>query len=241
MTTTRKVDEVDLFKKWQQTGNKVHFQALYDSMRPLIESAATKASFGSNLPKSAHQIYAAQNMLEALRTYQPDKGSSLQTHIFNAVHQKAKRLNYLYQNLGKIPEPRAMQIGLFQNEHENARLELGREPSAAEMAGRMNMSVTDVGRLQKELHKDLSQSGLEEMIVTETPKESEVLAYIYYELNGEQQVVYDYVFGKHGKTGLDKKTGKIDFDGIAKKVGFSVSKVRSVFGQIKQKYEQAGR
>lgn len=239
MTGERKVDEMTLFNQWKQTGDKVYFQGLYNSMRPLIEGAAKKASYRSNLPQSAHRIYAAQNMLDALRTYDPSKGVALQSHVYGAVHQKAKRLNYLYQNLGQMPEPRATLVGRYQTELDNLREDLGREPSAIEISERMGLGLKDVERLQKEIHKDLSTSGLEEDLITESPREEEALSLLYYDLNTDQQLVFDYVFGKHGKPRLGKVSGKIDFEGIAMRTGFSQSKVRAVFAQIRTKLEQA--
>lgn len=237
----RKFDEMESFGKWQATGDKRHFQALYQSMKPLLDSAANKASYGSNLPKSAHEIWAAQSFMNALNTYKPNKEVTLQTHVYGAVHQKAKRLNYLYQNLGQISETRASQIGRYQNESANLVQELGRPPSAVELADRLDMSLKDVERLQKEVHKDLSLGGLEEEVIVESPREEEILTYIYYELSNEERLVYDYAFGKHGKKRLGKASGKTDYDKIATTVGFSVSKVRSLFNSIKSKYEKASR
>jgi hypothetical protein len=241
MAVEKKLDEMTLFHQWKQTGDKIYFQGLYNSMRPLIESAAKKASYGSNLPQSAHRIYAAQNMLDALRTYDPSKGVALQSHIYGAVHQKAKRLNYLYQNLGQIPEPRAMLVGRYQTELDNLKEDLGREPSAVEISDRLAIGLKDVERLQKEIHKDLSTSGLEEEIISMSPAEEEILSLLYYDLNTDQQIVYDYVFGKHGKPTLGKVSGKIDYAGISARTGFSQSKIRSVFAQIRTKLEKASR
>lgn len=208
-------------------------------MKPLLDSAATKASFGSNLPKSAHQIYAAQNFLDALRTYNPDRGVSLQTHVYGAVHQKAKRLNYLYQNLGQTPEPRAQMVGRFQNEQANLRYELGREPSAAEMADRLSIGLKDVERLHIEIQKDLSLSDIGDDVVIESSKDEETLAHIYYDLTNEEKLVYDYIFGRHGKPALVKGGKRPDFDAIAARVGFSASKVRTLHGRIAEKFKKA--
>ena len=236
-----KTDELQLFSKWKSTGDKSHFQDLYRSMKPLLASAATKASAGSNLPRSAHEIWAAQNFYDALKTFNPNKGVTLQTHVYGAVHQKAKRLNYMYQNLGKISEPRAVQVGLFNTVKSNLSQELKREPSAAEIADNMGISIRDVSRLQVEIQKDLSLSNLEEQVIVESPKEEEALAFLYYEIGNEEKVVYDYVFGKHGKIRAIKPNGKIDFAKIARSAGMSESKVRSLFSKIKEKYEKVAR
>lgn len=236
----KKTDEMDLYKKWRKGQNPDHFQALYKSMKPLLVHAAKKASYGSNIPMSAHQIWAAQNFHDALRTYSPSAGASLQTHVYNSVHQKAKRLNYMFQNLGHMPEPRAMKVGLYQNELANLHDELGREPSTAELADRLNMSLSEVTSLRKEVHRDLSlEGGVDEVSAFETSSDDELLSFIYYDLTSEEKVVYEYIFGKNGRQRMIKGNGKIDFDGIAQKVGFSSSKVRSIFVRIRKKLEGA--
>lgn len=242
MDDTLKKNEMDLFHKWKETGDKTAFQSLYTSMQPLLYDAARKASYGSNIPESAHRIWAAQNMLDAMKTYKPDAGASLQTHIYTAVQQKGKRLNYLYANVGKMSEPRAMRIGLFQAEHENLRSELDRSPSSAELADRLGWSLKTVELTQKEVHRNLSISdGVDAEPFMETSLDRAILDDIYYDLSGEQQTLYDYIFGLHGKPKLTKPNGKVNFEEIARRSGYSASKARSLLTQIRTKTEKAFR
>jgi len=240
MTTERKKDEMALYHDWNTNQSTSAFQNLYTSMKPLLYRAARKASFGSNIPESAHQIWAAQNFLDALRTYKPTAGTALQSHVYNAVHQKAKRLNYLYQNLGHIPEPRIMQVGLYQNIFENMKASMGREPSQAELADKLGWGLKDVSKIQKEITKDLAMDmGTEEHGVFESSIDEEILDYVYYELAGEEQLMYDYVFGKHGKPKMVKPNGKIDFEKIAQRAGFSASKARALWTKVRLKVQKA--
>lgn len=209
-------------------------------MKPLIYSAAQKASYGSNIPESAHRIYAAQNFLEALRTFKPGTGASLQTHVYGSVHQKAKRLNYTYGNLGFITEPRAAKVGLFQTEHANLRDSLGREPTTQELATRLNWSVKDVANLQNEVHKDLALAeGVEEQATVEGSIDEEKLEMLYFDLLPEEKAVFDYVFGKHGKPRLLKPNNKIDYEQLGRSSGYSASKARAIMIKIKDKYSKA--
>lgn len=234
-------NELDLYKKWKQTGDKQAFQDLYRSMKPLIYTAAKKASYGSNIPESAHKIYAAQNFFDSLRTYDPSK-RQLKSHVYEWVEQKAKRLNYQYQNLGHIPEPRAQSVGLYQTIYSNLRDELGREPSQAELADRLQWGLKDVANIQKEIRKDLAiMEGTQEVPIVQSRRDEEMLDYLYYELPPEEQVVYEYIFGKHGKQAMIKPGGKVDYDRIASQVGFSVSKVRSLAANIGKKFERESR
>lgn len=235
-----KQQELNIYNRWQKHQRKEDFQDLYSSMEGMISKAARTASYGSNLPESAHKAWAAQNFLDALKTYKPNSGAALQTHVWNSVRQKSKRLNYLYQNLGHSPEPRIMKVGLYQTEFENMKEELGREPTTAELADRLSMGIRDIARMQKEIRKDLSMSGgLEEVGVFETPVEEETLDFMYYDLGPEEKLVFEYITGKYGKQKMVKSTGKIDFDGIASRTGFSSSKVRAIHGKIKTKLKKA--
>ena len=238
----RKINEISIFEKWKKTQDKKHFQELYNSMKPLIHKAAEKAAYGSNIPESAHRLYAAQAFLDSLKTYNPNSGAALQTHIFGSVHNKVKRLNYEYQNLGKLPEDRAMMVGRFQNEFENMKNDLGREPSAAEMADHMSLPIKQIANLQKEIRKDLAMAdGTEERSFEEGSKEDEMATYIYYELNPEEKVVYEYIMGMYGRPRMVKGNNVIDYPGIASRMGVSESKVRTIHNGIRTKYKKAVR
>lgn len=241
MADEQKSQELDIFNKWKQTQDKRHFQALYNSMKPLIYSAAQKASYGSNIPESAHRIQAAQNFLDALRTFKPGMGASLQTHVYGSVHQKAKRLNYQYGNLGHIPEPRAKDVGLFQTEHANLRDSLGREPTTQELASQLGWREKEVTNIQREVHKDLALAeGVEEQATVEGSLDEEKLEMLYYSgLTPDEQLIMDYVFGKHGKPKMLKANNKVDFDSIGRAAGFSGSKARALMVSIKGKAAKA--
>lgn len=242
MANEKKQPELETFKKWKATNDPKYFQELYGSMKPLIYDAARKASYGSNLPESAHRAYAAQSFHDALKTYNPTGGAALQSHVYGAVHQKAKRLNYMYQNLSYMPEPRAMNVGVYQNAVANLRDALSREPSPQEVATNLGWSIKEVERIKKEVHKDLAlDAGTEEFGVYETPETEEVLEYIYFSLTPEEQLAYDHIFGKHGKPKMTKANGRIDYERIGRVLGFSPSKVRGIVTRIKVKYEKAAK
>lgn len=237
-----KSNELEIFKKYRQTGDKRYFQQLYGSMKPIIYHAAKKAAYGSNLPESAHKIYAAQAFMDSLRTYDPNKGSALGTHVYNAVQHKVKRLNYMYQNLGSMPEPRAQKVGVFQNEIENLKAELNRMPTNEEIAKRMSIPVSEVVNMHREISRDLSLGeGTEEVGFAETSREEEALHHLYFDLTPEEKTVYDFVMGQHGKPQLVKSNKKIDFDAIGRNMGVSASKVRNVLSSIKKKLEKVAR
>lgn len=239
MTKERKTDELETFKKWKSTGNPVYFQSLYASMKPLIYDAAKKASYGSNLPESAYRAWAAQSFHDALKTYNPSSAASLQTHVYGSVQQKSKRLNYMHQSIGYKPEPRAMQVGLYQNEYENLKESLNREPTVPEISARLGWNTKEVERIQKETKKELAVAdGLSEQPMYETTEVDEFVDQLYFDLTPEEQQIFDYTQGKHGKPRLVKANNRVDFDRISKATGYSPSKARMIHGRIKAKAER---
>lgn len=237
--TDRKKFELDTFSQWKRTGDVKHFQDLYGSMKNLVHDAARRAAYGSNLPESAHRAYAAQAFFDALRTYDPKGGAALQTHVFNSVQNKVKRLNYMYSNMGHMPEPRMQRVGLYQAELGNLRSELNREPNAHELADRLSWGVSDVQKIQTELRKDLAMDeGTEDLALFESNKDEEHLSYLYFDLGAQEKVVYEYLYGKGGKPRMVKANGKIDYDGISRRMGISSSKARQLVVNIRQSLQK---
>jgi hypothetical protein len=233
--------ELDTFNKFKKTGETKYFQQLYTSMKPLIYKAAEGSTYGSNLPLAAHRVYTANVFLDALKTYNPNSGAALATHVYAAVKNKSKRLNYEYGQLGAIPEPRAIKVGIFLNETANLRNELGRSPSAAEIADRMNIGVREVTRLQKEVTKDLGMDeGTTEIAFAEGSKEEETLYHLYFDLTADEKVAFEYLTGRYGKPKLSKNN-RPDYKQISVRTGFSESKLRTLVASIKKKYEKVAR
>lgn len=239
---SKKDKELEMFHDWKKTGSKKAFQDLYASFKPLIYSAAKKASYGSNIPEPAHRAYAAQAFYDALRTFSPTSGAALATHLYGSVQQKVKRLNYMYQNLGSMPEPRAQRVGVYQTEFANLHAELGRDPTDQELSQRLHMSVSDIRNLKSEITKDLQISeGVEETAFFEGSRESEILDHLSFDLTPEEKNIFEYIQGKNGKARMVKANGKIDFDRIARVAGISSSRCRTIYGSIKKKFEKAAR
>jgi len=202
-------------------------------MKPDIESAARGSSIGSNIPQPVHKIWAAQSFYDSLRTFNPQAGASLKTHVWNSVKNKGKRLNYKYQDLGSKPEPRAAMVGLFQNETANLTQELNRDPTAIELSERMGVGIQDVERIRKEVKKDLSfDQGVGDDITFEQSVDEEILNFLYYELGNEERLVYEHLFGRSGRPRALKPNGRVDFDKISRATGFSTSKVRQIAKKI---------
>ena len=232
--------ELELLNKWRSTGQKIYFQQLYKSYKPVLFKATEKAARNSSLPRAAFELEAAQQFHDSLQRFDASKGVQLSTFIFGSVEDKAKRLN-MYQDIGRIPERGGNSLGIFQVNQLNNTKEilyqtLGRDPTPYEIAQEMGVPVAKVEGLMRETKKDLSLNSTLEDAVThdDDGKGMAILEMHYYDMSREQQTFYDYATGQHGKTLMIKPTGKIDYNRIANAMGIPLSKLHKIQSQIKK-------
>lgn len=238
----KKASEIEMYHAFKKNPSKETFQPLYNSMKPLIIKANFENMYKSPIPQSAHMAYAAQSFLEAVKTYDPSKGT-LQSHVWTAVNNKGKRLNYKYQNIGYIPEARASKFGPIENSIAMLRAELGREPSAIEVADECSLSVKTVETFMKEnrgtrLLDDISGKGSDYF---QSDKALQLARDIQYELIPSHRVVLEHTFGINGKPTFFKSNGQTDKRAISKASGLSMQQVNSAFKTMSRKFrEHAG-
>ena len=194
-----KEQEIELWKKWKEGGQKPSdLEPLLHSFGPLInlKMSPYKGRL-RNVPDSAIVAEHQLRFAEALRTYNPDKGS-LGTYVYRYL-DKAKRFIGEHQNVGRIPENRLYRIKAFNTARGDLIEELGRLPSEPELAKKLGWPIAEVGRMGSELRNDLVTQGFEEDPYTMMPSKSEeVLRLFKYELQGKEREVYEYLTG-YGK------------------------------------------
>jgi DNA-directed RNA polymerase sigma subunit (sigma70/sigma32) len=155
------------------------------------------------------------------------------------VHNNLKGLNRFvkkHQNFTRIVETQANKIGDYQRAKGSLSEELGREPTTLELSDRLKMSFKKVGRMEKELRKDSFAALPSQDLVESNPFEKvlpihrEVIEMLPYELTIDEQKVFNHLFGRGGNR-KDTSTG-----GIARKLGWSDSKVSQIKKSVSQKY-----
>lgn len=152
MNQELKTKELDLYYKYK-SGDMEAKNQLVKSLNPIISQQASKY-YNSGIPPIAIRLEGKRLADHAIDTYDPSK-AQLNTHVFNNL-QKLSRFVTTYQNVGYIPEPRALMIGRYINIKDNLEAELGREPTTAELADALKVSVAEIDRLQLEMRKELS-------------------------------------------------------------------------------------
>lgn len=231
LSATKKF-EFDQWQKWNEGGQKPDdLRPLLKSFKPLIRSRANSWARRADLPPEAVHAEFNKQFVNALRTYNPEKGTQLGSWVTTNL-QKAQRWVTQYQDPMRVQENRYYKMGAWDNAFANLDEQLNREPTTREMAELLGWSEAEAGRMESEKRKTLYSSGFEGYDPTTImpSRESEKLRLIRYELTGTDLNVFDYTIGTHGKPQL--RPGE-----IAKKLKISPSKVSRVRSSIAKRLE----
>jgi len=228
---TLKQKELDLWQDYMG-GDKKVLPKLITSLDPVIQFNVNKYT-GVPLPRTALESEARKLTVNALNTYNPNKGAALNTHITNHL-KHLQRYVLQYQNVGKIPEHRGIAISRYQNIKDNLEQELNRPPTTLELSDSLSWSPAEVERMETELRQDLSvgvgredTSSFFDSSFHTTDKTKEILHFIYYSptTDSNTRKIMEYRFGFGGMPILSTVE-------IAQKLRLSESQVREIGSKI---------
>ncbi len=235
--SAKRAVELDLWKTWKQGGEKPqHLDPLLKSLNPVIQRRAMEAGRGRvEVPGAAIDFELKKHVVNALRTYNPDKGAQLTSWISTNL-KKASRFIHNTQNLVRITEPLAMKIGTFNAVRGDLTNRLGHEPddhSLHEALVPHGFSMKDIKRLNKEIRKSYisGAGGLDDVqSAVSSSLDNEVIQLVVPQLSKPELAVHEYTFGLNGKPQL--QPGQ-----IAKKLKMDNSKVAKLRSSIWKKME----
>jgi len=229
----KKALELELWRKWKEGGeNPRDLAPLLRSFKPLIRSKANVYKGKVKMiPDSAIEAEFQLRFVDALRTYDPKKGS-LGTYIYRYL-DKSKRFIVENQNIGRIPENRVYKIRQYTSARDELSEDLGRVPSVEEVSQRLGWRLAEAKRMDSELRNDLLTQGFEEDPYSLTPSKSEeVLRLFKYELTGNERAVYEHLTG-YGRPKLSSTSE------IAKKLkmpDYQVSRLKNAIQKKLKRY-----
>ena len=130
----KKAREIKLWQAWMDGGqNPRDLAPLLRSFRPMIRSKVNVYKGKVKMiPDSAIESEFQLRFVDALRSYDPSKGS-LGTYVYRYL-DKAKRFIVENQNIGRIPENRVYKIKKYTSARDELVETLGRVPTTTEVA-----------------------------------------------------------------------------------------------------------
>jgi DNA-directed RNA polymerase specialized sigma subunit len=225
-------EEFNLWKNWKKTGSNDHLSDLLDRYHPFLERHAS-VYYSAPLPRSAIKGEAKRLAIKAFETYDPRKGTQLNTHV-GIYMKKLNRYVNSRRNIVRAPEEWNDKIGLFQRRQDELKFKHGRSPTTSELSDDLGWHEKDVGKMYKFLRKDLVQEetpGLGRMETSGEDKANNYVNFLHKEFSGNDALVFEHIYGLNGKRQLD------NVDHISKETGLSASTINRSKKTIAEKAE----
>lgn len=236
---SKKPQEVELWKKWKDGGKKPEdLTPLLKSFKPMIQ-ARVNVFRGSEVPSSAIEQKNKEALYTALDTWNPSKGTQLQTWVWQHF-KRTQRFVDENKNFARIPENISKNIGPFNALKAELAEQLGHEPDVQTIHDHIVkngheklgiLSKKDIIRLNRDQRKSLIQKGFEMDYMMKDdldPRDEEVKHLIVYELTPDERTVHEFTFGLNGHPQLSPGD-------IAKRTGFDPTKVSKLRTSIHKK------
>lgn len=218
---------VTVWRKWKRDKDPQKLGQLLSYVQPTIQhrvgqfASAPVANVNIEAQAKKEAVYAMQN-------FNPTKGASLRTHVSNRM-QKVFRYVSQRQNIGRIPEHRVTKISLFKTAKDELFQKHGRESTTIELADYLRWPPQEVARMEAEQRKDLGHSlSFQDQAFVDFSRNMETINFAYFSMTPQEQLVYDYSVGAHGKQ-------RIKASEIARKLGVSPSQVSKIKRKISEK------
>jgi|PlaIllAssembly_1097288.scaffolds.fasta_scaffold01348_2 DNA-directed RNA polymerase specialized sigma subunit len=230
----RSAKDFELWQQWNAAGrDQESLKPLLKAFRPVINSHSnTYARSNPNLPPEAVRMDFMNHAVKAFESYDPNRGTSLHTHVNWRLLQGRRFVSTYGSGLGRIPENRVYKVQQFLNARDELTDTLGRPPAASEMADHLKWPVKHVTALELETRSEVPSSLLPADTTSIMPERgTEVLRLLQYELNPEETAVLEHLYGMNGKPKL--KPGD-----IAKQLNMSSSKVSKIKLNIANKAKE---
>lgn len=206
-----------IWREWQKDKTKANMGALLDTFRPMIQKEVTRHS--GQLPQSYLDFEAKKLVYGAFATFDPSK-AKLSTHVAHKLRGLG-RVNYTYQNAVRMPEERQRKYSMFMQAKDTLRERFGRDPSSQELSEELLWAPDEVGRMEKDVHKETSDvPGVElSLPVGFLPRSTVVVDYLYHDMGPEEKIIFEGITGYNGHPVLGAR-------GLARKLNMSEPQVR---------------
>jgi DNA-directed RNA polymerase specialized sigma subunit len=242
VASVRNTADMGAYETWRQDPNQKNTGTLLKRFNSELGKRVNVWK-APGVNEAAFRADLKKNAINAFETFDPNKGTQLRTHVSNML-RRSQRFNAKYQNVAFIPEEKRALITPVKQAIDFLHQESGVKPSNAQVAtylkqnedmlpkrvrGRMDARL--VGIVQDYQIKDIPGSAFES---DPSPKvmsfHRETLDLLRPALVGDEQVVFDYMFGKNGKPKIEG-TGR-----IASAMGKSPSQISRLKKRIEATY-----
>ena len=217
---------VSAWQRWKATPSPHSLSSALKEVSPVIDGAVNRhAGVNSGLMRAEGKRLAIQ----AIKTYDPDAGTSLNTHVFNHLRPIGRFAQKTMRAIS-VPRERGEAIGNLLKFERDFLEENQREPLDHEVQDHLGISADKLTNLRGGTFFEFPEGAIEG--VTETdPGESRIARwshFVYHDLTPRDRTIMDHRMGNNGRPILSPEE-------IATKMGLDVSYVRKRAAAISQK------
>lgn len=178
------------------------------------------------VPSAAIEGEAMKLLLLAADRFDPKAGVKFKTFLDAQMRGLYRYVN-TNKNVARVPEHRVLQIQRYQNAKSLLEAKKDREPTHEEMADHLSWSLQQVQMMDTALSRgSLSLATSEEKgfsdPITFYDRMGETFEFIYFKMEPEEKLIYDYSLGAHGR----KKLGSVE--DISRVTGIPTHKVYAI-------------
>lgn len=133
------------FNAYRQDPTPHNATQMLNVLKPVITSGV-KSHVGK--PNAISNSHARRLALQAVRSYDPQKGTRLSTHVHNHL-QGLRRITRQNTSGVRVPERIAIDSAQLQSAEAELQDELGREPTMSELADHTRMSIKRITKVRQ--------------------------------------------------------------------------------------------
>lgn len=221
------------FDSWQREQTPQRLGSLVRTLSPVIDRGVRDYSHGDQSPVLRSRAKALT--VKAIRTYDPNQGASLETHVTNHL-KRLQRVARGYQHAIHVPERAFLDQAYLHRATNELTDQLGRAPSTTELADYSNFSPAKIARLRR-YRPGVPEGSLPENHGSLEPlqqnfdRNRKVVELLYSELAPRDQQILELSLGLFGNQALDNRA-------VASQLGVSPGAVSQRKAMIQKRWDQ---
>jgi DNA-directed RNA polymerase specialized sigma subunit len=220
-----KSKDIALYNNWAQTKSKKDMSKLINHLAPILTKEVS--SVAGSVPTVALMGEAKIWAIKAVKTFDPNKGFALSTHVTNYI-RRTKRVNYKYQNFARLPEHMQLDFHHYNRAVQSLTDEMNEEPTSQHIADRLGWSKSRVDKFKSRIYSDHIESANENPTqVSEFSDNNLLLKSLLSHLN-EQET---FILNNRGKMSSVQLAEKIGVD--TNRLNYLMRKLRDKVAQLK--------
>jgi DNA-directed RNA polymerase specialized sigma subunit len=220
-----KDDQLDAWKKWQEAPTPQNLSQTLKAIQPAIDYHLSQVP---EVDRGIMSGEAKQLAINAIRTYDPSHGTSLNTHVFNHLKPLPRRKEQLLR-MAPVGRDLSKDFAQYNSFISSFYDENGREPNDTEIQEKTGLSPQRLIKVRKMFRPEITESqGFTSGAYEDHNRVSLWTEYVYHDLDPQSKTIMDYKLGRSGNPVLTNEQ-------IAAKLGVDPSVVSRRAADISKK------